>query len=94
MSAANHDLSSREDRTPLPTGDGERDGGWIVPDVSYVEPSRRFCAYCGRPIARRYWRESMPAGDLAFCQPAHAAMYANDAAQMGAGNRAVATQAE
>jgi hypothetical protein len=80
MSAANHDLHSREDRTAMSTGDGERDGEWIVPAVSYVEPARRFCAYCGRPIARRFWRERTPAGDLAFCQPAHAAMYASSAA--------------
>ncbi|HEU0114049.1 MAG TPA: hypothetical protein VFQ80_05210, partial [Thermomicrobiales bacterium] len=59
----------------------EHTGEWIVPDVSYVEPSRRFCAYCGRPIARRYWRERTPAGDLAFCQPAHARMYARGETQ-------------
>jgi hypothetical protein len=69
---------------PLPTSDGERDGEWVTPDVSYVEPSRRFCAYCGRPIARRYWRETTAAGDLAFCGPAHAGMYASGATQAAA----------
>ncbi|HET7092809.1 MAG TPA: hypothetical protein VFI22_05000 [Thermomicrobiales bacterium] len=68
--------ASPADPKPTPSGNAERAGEWVTPAVSYVEPSRRFCAYCGRPIARRYWRESTPAGDLAFCQPAHAAMNA------------------
>jgi hypothetical protein len=84
MSAASHDAIATEDRTPMPTHDGERAGEWITPDVSYVEPARRFCAYCGRPIARRYWRETTPAGDLAFCGPAHAGMYASGATQAAA----------
>jgi hypothetical protein len=50
-------------------------GEWITPTVSYVEPKRLFCALCGRPIARRYWRAS-PAGEaLLFCEPAHADLY-------------------
>ncbi len=50
-------------------------GEWITPAVSYVEPKRLFCALCGRPIARRYWRAS-PAGEpLTFCEPAHADLY-------------------
>ncbi|HEU0114882.1 MAG TPA: hypothetical protein VFQ80_09400 [Thermomicrobiales bacterium] len=65
----------------MPTSKSERAGEWIVPDISYVEPDRRFCAYCGRPIARRYWRETTPAGDRAFCHPAHAGMYASGATQ-------------
>ena len=46
-----------------------------------VDPIRRACAYCGRPIARRYWRERGHDGDLAFCGPEHAAMYASGATQ-------------
>lgn len=50
-------------------------GEWITPAVSYVEPKRLFCALCGRPIARRYWRAS-PAGEsLPFCEPTHAELY-------------------
>ena len=50
-------------------------GEWITPNVSYVEPKRLFCALCGRPIARRYWRAS-PAGEaLPFCEPAHTDLY-------------------
>jgi hypothetical protein len=49
---------------------GGRDGGeWVEPAVSYVDPVRRFCAYCGRPIARRFWR----AREAAYCDPGHAA---------------------
>jgi hypothetical protein len=51
-------------------------GEWVVPTVSDVEPKRRFCALCGRPIARPYWRAA-PAGEpLVFCEPAHADLYA------------------
>jgi hypothetical protein len=50
-------------------------GQWITPTVSYVEPKRLFCAFCGRPIARRYWLAA-PAGEpLRFCEPAHAELY-------------------
>ena len=50
-------------------------GEWIIPAVSYVEPKRLFCALCGRPIARRYWRAA-PAGDsLTFCDPSHVDLY-------------------
>jgi hypothetical protein len=50
-------------------------GKWITPSVSYVEPMRIFCALCGRPIARQYWRAS-PAGEsLPFCDPAHEELY-------------------
>lgn len=50
-------------------------GGWVLPDVSYIDPSRRFCAYCGRPIARRYWAE-LAESDLAYCDAQHAARHA------------------
>jgi hypothetical protein len=47
-------------------------GEWITPPVSYVDPSRRFCAFCGRPIARRYWQVKEGVERLTFCDPAHA----------------------
>lgn len=50
-------------------------GRWVTPEVNYVDPERRFCAYCGRPIARQYWE--VAAEDTgepeAFCTPEHAA---------------------
>jgi hypothetical protein len=52
------------------------DGKWIMPSVSYVDPTRRFCELCGRPIARRYWRARTERGEGIFCDPAHAALYA------------------
>ena len=61
-------MSATQVDAPIP-------GEWIVPAVSYVEPKRRFCAFCGRPIARRYWRAA-PAGEpFPFCDPAHAELY-------------------
>ncbi len=49
---------------------------WVTPPVSYIEPRRIFCALCGRPIARRYWRDA-PAGEARpFCDPSHADLYA------------------
>jgi hypothetical protein len=52
--------------------DGDRQGGeWITPPISYVDPRRRFCAFCGRPIARRFWRVSDD-GESVYCDPAHA----------------------
>ena len=50
-------------------------GEWVTPTVSYVEPKRRFCALCGRPIARRYWRAAPAVEPLTFCEPAHADLY-------------------
>lgn len=47
-------------------------GAWITPPISYVDPRRRFCAFCGRPIARRFWRVSRGGGEGIFCDPAHA----------------------
>jgi hypothetical protein len=53
-----------------------KDGDWIMPPVSYVEPTRRFCELCGRPIARRFWQVRTERGGGIFCDPAHAALYA------------------
>ena len=67
----------------------EQQGHWVEPEVNYVDPERRFCAYCGRPIARRYWTSGE--GDVAFCSPEHAARKAahldgsNDEAMVRAG---------
>jgi hypothetical protein len=47
-------------------------GEWITPPISYVDPRRRFCAFCGRPIARRFWRVSVGGAEAIFCDPAHA----------------------
>jgi hypothetical protein len=50
-------------------------GEWTTPAVSYVEPLRIHCAFCGRPLARRHWRAE-PAGEtLPFCDPAHEELY-------------------
>jgi hypothetical protein len=43
--------------------------------VSYVDPQRRFCALCGRPIARQYWQASPAGKPLVFCEPAHEELY-------------------
>jgi hypothetical protein len=51
-------------------------GEWITPPVSYVDPNRRFCAFCGRPIARKYWQVKEGTERLIFCDPAHAALRA------------------
>jgi hypothetical protein len=48
-------------------------GYWVTPAVSYVDPVRRFCAYCGRPIARRYWERVENGREMGYCSPAHAA---------------------
>ncbi len=50
-------------------------GEWVTPDVSYVEPLRIYCAFCGRPIARRHWRAAPAGEDLPFCDPSHADLY-------------------
>jgi len=55
------------------TAVSEPAGHWVEPDVNYVDPERRFCAYCGRPIARRYWAvEDGQRGEAAYCSPEHA----------------------
>ena len=51
-------------------------GEWITPPVSYVDPARRFCELCGRPIARKFWQARTERGEGIFCDPAHAALYA------------------
>ena len=57
------------------TESGQSTSAWVTPDVSYVEPLRNFCAFCGRPIARQYWKAA-PAGEsLSFCDPGHAELY-------------------
>ncbi|MDQ2652268.1 MAG: hypothetical protein M3Z20_04400 [Chloroflexota bacterium] len=51
----------------------EQPGRWVEPEVNYVAPERRFCAYCGRPIARRYWEAQGAGGDMTtYCSPEHA----------------------
>jgi hypothetical protein len=50
-------------------------GEWITPQVSYVDPARRFCEFCGRPIARRFWQAKTEGGAGIFCNPAHAALF-------------------
>lgn len=67
------DMSSRNASDGLVTDQTE--GRWVTPPVSYVEPVRRFCALCGRPIARRYFEAAPNGGPLAFCQPEHAELY-------------------
>jgi hypothetical protein len=70
MSADGGDGEPRT-RSRVTHGDGE----WIMPPVSYVDPTRRFCELCGRPIARRYWQARTERGKGIFCDPAHAALY-------------------
>ena len=58
---------------PTVTVVSEQGGHWVEPDVNYVDPERRFCAFCGRPIARRYWEvEAAGVGKVAYCSPDHA----------------------
>ncbi len=47
-------------------------GAWVQPEVSYIDPVRRFCAYCGRPIARGYWQPNEGEHGQVYCDPAHA----------------------
>ena len=55
------------------TAVSELAGRWVEPEVNYVDPERRFCAYCGRPIARRYWEAEGADGEVAaYCSPEHA----------------------
>jgi hypothetical protein len=51
-------------------------GEWITLEVSYVDPTRHFCEFCGRPIARRFWQVRTEGGAGIFCDPGHAALYA------------------
>lgn len=54
----------------------DANGEWIVPEISYIEPLRNACSFCGRPIARQYWQSQEFGPDLKFCNPAHAYLYA------------------
>jgi hypothetical protein len=53
----------------------DQPGTWVTPPVSYVEPLRLSCAFCGRPIARRYWSAAPNDESLVFCEPRHADLY-------------------
>jgi hypothetical protein len=57
-------------RSSLAGGNGD----WVMPPVSYVDPKRRFCEFCGRPIARKFWRATTERRVGIFCDPAHAAL--------------------
>jgi hypothetical protein len=57
-------------RSRLAAGNGD----WVMPPVSYVVPIRRFCEFCGRPIARKFWQAKTERGLGIFCDPAHAAL--------------------
>jgi len=55
------------------TAVSEETGTWVEPEVNYVDPERRFCDFCGRPIARRYWATQTTGGEArVFCSPEHA----------------------
>lgn len=54
---------------------GQHEGEWVTPEVSYVDPERRHCAHCGRPIARRYWRREVGGKARVFCGPDHAVRF-------------------
>jgi len=58
-----------------PAVDSGGQGEWVLPSISYVEPARRHCALCGRPIARRYWRAAVAGETRNFCDPDHEALY-------------------
>jgi hypothetical protein len=66
-------ITDRNDGEELPTGAGAS-GAWVTPEVSYVDPRRRFCDLCGRPIARRYWQSYQAGQRRTYCDPAHAAL--------------------
>lgn len=44
---------------------------WVTLDVGYVDPQRRSCVLCGRPLARQIWRQEVGGNMLEFCEPAH-----------------------
>jgi hypothetical protein len=67
--------TSSHAKVNAPAANPESGGEWIVPSVSYVDPSRRFCALCGRPIARRYWKVTIGEQEEVFCEPAHARLH-------------------
>jgi len=70
MSADRHNNDIESTSRAIPST-----GGWVTPAVSYVDPARRFCQFCGRPIARRFWQAETSGGVEIFCDPAHAALY-------------------
>ena len=50
-------------------------GAWVTLEVGYVDPQRRSCAFCGRPLATKVWREEVAGNMLDFCDPDHVARY-------------------
>jgi len=71
------------DDTGSTPSDAASAGGWVTPPVSYVDPTRRFCQLCGRPIARRFWQVETERGAAIFCDPAHAALDATYPVRFG-----------
>ncbi len=73
-------MSDQDERAgrewPAITEEQSQAGAWIMPAVSYVNPERRFCAYTGRPIARRFWRVTVGERSLSFSDPEAARRYA------------------
>lgn len=55
--------------------DANESGTWVTIELGYVDPQRRSCALCGRPLARRIWRERIAGNTLDFCNPDHVARY-------------------
>jgi hypothetical protein len=68
---ADHGENEIRPRLSLAGGNGD----WVTPPVSYVDPTRCFCAFCGRPIARKFWQAETEEGVAIFCDPAHATLY-------------------
>ncbi|CAN5658835.1 hypothetical protein BH23CHL5_BH23CHL5_04110 [soil metagenome] len=50
-------------------------GEWKILDVSYVDPARVACEFCGRPIPRRFWSAEIYGTRRSFCDPNHAHLY-------------------
>lgn len=48
---------------------------WVVPGVSYVNPARIHCRFCGSPIPRRYWRVNIGLHAGLYCNSEHAEMF-------------------
>ena len=71
-------MSESREQVQSEIGSGDQGGRWETPAVSYVDPARRFCAYCGRPIARRYWQVLRGGEAAAYCGPEHAARAAQN----------------
>jgi hypothetical protein len=71
MSQAGKEMRETEQSEAAP-------GAWVVPPVSYVDPTRRFCAYCGRPLARRFWERRIGGEARAYCGPDHASRSARN----------------